>query len=125
MPNPENIEPYKWKKGQSGNPKGRPKKVVSKFVERGYKIVEVNDTLQALMALELNEIKQVYQDEKATVLERIVAKALFEALKKGDLKNVETLLSRVFGQPKQSVDATISAQPLFGPEVNRIEDQEE
>lgn len=25
MPNPENIEPYKFKKGRSGNPRGRPK----------------------------------------------------------------------------------------------------
>jgi hypothetical protein len=27
MPKPENIEPYKFKKGQSGNPNGRPKKI--------------------------------------------------------------------------------------------------
>lgn len=25
MPNPENIEPHKFKKGQTGNPNGRPK----------------------------------------------------------------------------------------------------
>ena len=25
MPNPENIEKHKWKKGQTGNPNGRPK----------------------------------------------------------------------------------------------------
>ncbi len=27
MPNPENLEKGKWKKGQSGNPAGRPKKL--------------------------------------------------------------------------------------------------
>lgn len=25
MPNPDNLKNHKWKKGQSGNPKGRPK----------------------------------------------------------------------------------------------------
>lgn len=30
----DNIEPYKWNKGQSGNPKGRPKKVKTKEIER-------------------------------------------------------------------------------------------
>ena len=98
----ENLVP--WKAGQSGNPNGRPRKFICTLKQEGYKISEVNDTLQVLLSLSFEELKAVYDDPKSTMLEKLVAKALQTSLKKGDIATIETLLSRVFGTPKKTID---------------------
>lgn len=48
MPNPENIENHKWKKGQSGNPKGRPKRIPDLGTALAHTLSEVKDERTAL-----------------------------------------------------------------------------
>lgn len=104
MPKPENIEPYKFAKGQSGNPNGRPRKYVSLLKEQGYKLSEINDTIQAMMSMDLDELKSVWDNPKATILEKTIANAMKKSLEKGSLYSLETLLTRVFGKPKENAD---------------------
>lgn len=112
-PNPDisNLEPFK--KGQSGNPNGRPRKFVTLLKEQGYKKSEINDTIQAMLSMDMTELKGVYDDPRATILEKTVANALRKSLEKGTLYSIETLLTRVFGQPKQEVTQTIIERPIF------------
>ena len=42
--------------GESGNPNGRPRKYVSLLKEQGYKLSEINDSIQALMSMDEEEI---------------------------------------------------------------------
>ncbi len=114
-PNPDisNLNPFK--KGQSGNPNGRPRKYVSTLVDQGYKRSEINDTIQNMMAMTLEEVKAVWDNPTATVLEKTIASAIRKSIEKGTLYSMETLLSRVYGQPKQEVEQTVHIeQPLFG-----------
>ena len=97
MPKPENIEPHKFKKGQSGNPNGRPRKYVSLLKEQGYKLSEINDTIQVMMAMDMEELKSVWDNPKATVLEKTIAAAIRKSIEKGSLYSLETLLTRVYG----------------------------
>ena len=101
MPNPENLK--NWPKGVSGNPNGRPRKFISALKSEGYKISEVCDCIQVLLAMTLEELKVVYEDERATVLEKMIAQAIKTSMKNGDLDAIEVLLNRVFGKPKQTV----------------------
>lgn len=105
MPNPENIEPYKWEKGESGNPNGRPKKFVSLLKEHGYKKSEINDTIEAMMAMTIDELKNVYSNPLSTILEKTIANAMKKSLEKGSLYSLETLITRVYGQPKQEIES--------------------
>jgi hypothetical protein len=83
MPNPENIEKHKFKKGQSGNPKGRPKKLPH---------------LEELLADILGEDK-----EGITAAEAIL-RALRAKATKGDIRAAEVLLERAYGKAKQGIE---------------------
>lgn len=98
----EHLIPFK--PGQSGNPNGRPRKYVSLLKEQGYKVSEINDTIQAMMSMDLEELKSVWDNPKATVLEKTIAAAMRKSLEKGSLYSLETLLTRVYGKPKETID---------------------
>ena len=65
-----------YKPGESGNPNGRPRKIVSLLKDQGYKLSEINDTLMALLSMDMNELKEAFENPKATVLEKAVAGAI-------------------------------------------------
>ena len=102
MPNAQNIEKHKWGIGQSGNPNGRPKKYVTLLREQGYKLSEINDTIQVMLQMGVDELKEVWDNPKATILEKTIANAMRKSLEKGSLYSVETLLTRVYGKPKET-----------------------
>lgn len=99
-------EHTRFKPGESGNPNGRPRKFVSQLREQGYKLAEVNDTIQVLMSMDLEELKTVFENPKATVLEKTVAAAIKKGIEKGSLFSIETLLTRVYGKPKETQQVT-------------------
>lgn len=106
MANNQNLIPAK--KGEVRNPNGRPRKFVSELRAQGYKVSEVNDAIQVLMSMTVDELKEVYQDPKATVLEKTIASAIRKSIEKGSLYSIETLLTRVYGKPKEQVDLSTS-----------------
>lgn len=110
MANEQNLKPFKkgYDERREGN--GRPKKFTTLMKEEGYKLSEVNDSIQAIMAMDEKQIKSVLKNEDATMLEKTVAKAIIKSYEKGSLYSMDTLLSRVFGKPKETVDATVEAK---------------
>ena len=106
MANNENLRPIQ--KGETRNPNGRPRKYVSLLREQGYKLSEVNDTIQVLISMTIDELKEVYTNPKATILEKTIASAIRKSIEKGSLYSIETLLTRVYGKPKEQVDLNAS-----------------
>jgi hypothetical protein len=94
MPNPENIEPHKFKKGQSGNPNGRPKKLPE---------------LDKLLADVLGEEK-----DGITAAEAILKK-LRQMAAQGNIRAAEVLLDRGYGKPKQHTDITSNGESIAPP----------
>jgi len=106
----KDIEKYQIQKGQVLNPNGRPKKYITLLKEEGYKLSEVNDTIQVMMAMDLEELKAVWENPKATILEKTIANAMRKSLEKGSLYSLETLMNRVYGKPKETIDQTIESK---------------
>lgn len=87
---------HKWKKGESGNPNGRPVGSVS--------IVEG-------IRKKLQEIEPLNQK---TFLELFLAQLFHKAIKEGNEQLMRDMINRVDGMPKQTNDITSNGQTLKG-----------
>jgi hypothetical protein len=93
-PNPQNLKPA-WKKGQSGNPKGRPK------------LPDIREALAKVLADEKDGI---------TALEATLAALRAKAVR-GDVRAAEVLLDRAFGKSAQTVDVTSGGEKIVTPPI--------
>jgi alkylation response protein AidB-like acyl-CoA dehydrogenase len=98
MPNPQNVLPYRFKKGQSGNPKGR------------VKLPDIREALAKVLAEEKDGV---------TALEATL-RALRAKATKGDVRAAEALLDRAFGKAVQRTDVTSGDKPIATPPISWI-----
>jgi hypothetical protein len=100
MANEENLIPYK--KGQSGNPNGRPKgsKNRSTIAKKWLQVIQ--ETKNPL-TLESEELSQ----------EDLITLALIKKAADGDVNAYKALMDSGYGSPVQQVEQTILEQPLF------------
>ncbi len=91
MANPQNVvgKGNRWKKGESGNPKGRPKKLPD---------------LNILLAEVLGE-----QTKNGKTAAQQILAALRTRAKRGDVRAAEVLLERAYGKVKQDMNLTTRA----------------
>ena len=87
-PSPDVGKPYRWKKGQSGNPKGRPR---STLLSEAYKAA-------------LAEIDPKKQKSHAEV----IASTMIAEAKRGKVPAASEMADRVEGKPRQSYDVKLS-----------------
>jgi hypothetical protein len=105
MPNAENLKGKGFKdRPQNINRKGRPRKYVCSLIKDGYRLSEVNDTIQAMISMNMDELKEVWDNPKATILEKTIANALRKSMDRGQMESIETLLTRLYGKPKEKVE---------------------
>jgi hypothetical protein len=104
MPNKENLKPFKKGIDARRNTKGAPRKYISLLKEKGYKQSEANDCIQVLLSMTIEELGKVWADPKATALEKLIISAMRKDMQRGSLYCLETLLSRVYGKPRETVD---------------------
>jgi hypothetical protein len=97
-------------KGETMNPNGRPRKYVSTLRDQGYKLAEINDCIQVMMAMTVDELREAFENKQATVLEKTIAAAIKKSIEKGSLYSIETLLTRVYGKPKETVDMDVQGE---------------
>ena len=101
MANEENLRPA-WKKGESGNPNGRPK---------GSK----NRSTIAKLWLETNQKfkNPITGEDEFLSQEDAITLAIIKKAKKGDLNAYKDLMDSGYGAPIQQIDQTIFIQQIF------------
>jgi len=76
-----------WKKGQSGNPNGQPRKLPS---------------LNAV----LTRVFGVTKDDDVSKIDLLIEAMYKQAIKKGNVQAANLILDRMHGKPKQSVEVS-------------------
>ena len=99
------------KNSQNINKKGRPKKIYTILKETGYSKDDIRTIFLELPMYSMDELKNVTKKKEVPALVLIVAKAIEQAINKGDYKQVKEILEQVIGKPEQHVktDQNITA----------------
>lgn len=116
MANEQNLRPA-WQKGQSGNPKGRPRNRVAAFRERimgkqkakkyfGISAFEVTEWYEVLITLDLPDLKLLAADDEAPALARTYARAIIFDMNAGKTTTIDKLTAKLHGKAIQRIEHT-------------------
>ncbi len=117
MANEQNIIPYQFKPGQSGNPQGRPPnrvpeqlvKIMGKVqAKKFYKLsaVEITEWEAALLTMNVNQLKLLAQWDKANAYPKGLAISILSDMKNGNTKTLDKLRERLIRRPTQRIEIT-------------------
>lgn len=98
-------------KGETANPNGRPKKLVSSLIaqlkEEGYEGVtngQISDVISLLLNLEKDRVKQLAEDAKQPIYVQRISRRLISATDKEIGDFIDKQLDRAHGKAKQSLE---------------------
>lgn len=91
-----------FKKGQSGNPDGRPKLPEHIREARLMNAIECQEIMNDLIQLPREEIEEIAENPKTSVFRAMLARIMVEAIKCGDQTRLNFILDRLIGKVADS-----------------------
>jgi uncharacterized protein (DUF1810 family) len=118
------IQP-RWKKGESGNKKGRPRKLVTQTIlqlqELGINEVtaqEVKTVYMSLINATIKELEALGKDKTQPAIVRIV---ISQILSKKGYDIIEKMLDRSIGKAQMNIDHTTLGEKISEVNINIID----
>lgn len=107
MANEGNLKPFK--KGQSGNPKGRPKRLFQQMKGKGYSKDDVRACYASLADCTKDELNKLINDSTATALEVAIARAYVKAMAKGEYRLIKDIIELFADKANQTMKTDITS----------------
>lgn len=92
------LNPYKFKPGQSGNPKGKPRNIFTKD--------EADKVFQKSATMSEDQLREIVDNPKSRAVDVAVARAWLKAMEEGRIPDIDQLLNRTVGKVKEQVEQT-------------------
>lgn len=117
----------RWERGESGNPDGRPRKVLSELAEKvgvDFKVSLSKEDkfsiLESMLEMSLEELKSIATDKRAPAFMVVVAGAIRKDITNGKMYTINDLFDRFFGKPNQTstVDLTMVSPVAVEDDIN-------
>jgi hypothetical protein len=106
----ENLKPFQKGEDERRHMQGRPQKIITQMKEIGYTKSQVEDTMLSMLSLGRKELEKIDRGDEYTIMERTIAGALLKGHNNNSLFNLEMLLTRSQGKPKETIDQTIESK---------------
>lgn len=130
-----NLEEHKWRKGQTGNPNGRPKNRVKILLQQilsknklkksgALTLEEINTIEQSILALELSDLQVLAKADETPAYAKTLAMAAIIDMKNGKTSTMSLLMDRQYGKPQQNIDITSNGKTLEQVPLTRAEQAE-
>jgi hypothetical protein len=110
MANEQNLKPFQKGGDERINLQGRPQKLITQMKDIGYTKTQVEETMLSMLSLSRKELEKIDKGDEFTIMERTIAGALLKGHDKNSLFNLEMLLTRSQGKPKETIDQTIESK---------------
>jgi hypothetical protein len=106
----ENLKPFQKGEDERRHMQGRPQKLITLMKDIGYTKTQVEETMLSMLSLSRKELEKIDKGDEYTIMERTIAGALLKGHDKNSLFNLEMLLTRSQGKPKETIDQTIESK---------------
>ena len=106
----ENLKNFNKGEDERRYMEGRPKKLITQMKEIGYTKSQVEETMLSMLSLSRKELEKIDKGDEYTIMERTIAGALLKGHNNNSLFNLEMLLTRSQGKPKETIDQTIQSK---------------
>ncbi len=98
-PRYEHLQVYKYKSGQSGNLKGRPKSYITILKELGYSKPMLCVMVAEIMFMSYEEVRELANSYTEPTIRKTIARAFQRAAYSGEYKFIADYLILLFGRP--------------------------